>query len=198
MARVTPLYGLPYPLPSEPIRDGAATIRALAERLENVIADIPEHGTVPAPVTACLTRSTSQSIPNAVDTDVAFSTTQWAIGDADTEHKWGANAGALTIPVTGYYDVTANTIYNDPTPFNTAGILYRVRFTSTQANLAATTGPGSNNAGTLNVSTTVRLEAGDRIKWAVYQNSGSPKAIGTTWFGGESYPRLSATLIARA
>lgn len=38
MPDVTPIYQLPYPLPEEPVADGAQAIRALAETTESVLA----------------------------------------------------------------------------------------------------------------------------------------------------------------
>ncbi|AVM64338.1 hypothetical protein C3V38_07965 [Dietzia sp. oral taxon 368] len=193
MTSYTPLYGLPYPDASDPIRDGAATMRSLAEALEKAMRELPATGPVPPPVTATLTRTTNQTIPSAVDTDLQLTTTLYSL--APSGKTWSGTTGALTVPVKGIYRVTGNAVYNEPTPFNTAGVLSRTRI-STRTNLAATTGPGSNNAGPINITTEVALNAGDVLRFAVYQGSGTNKTIGNTWFGGESWPRLSATLIA--
>ncbi len=44
MTSKTPRYQLPYPDPADPVRDGAATIRQLAERVETTIAGLPTGG----------------------------------------------------------------------------------------------------------------------------------------------------------
>ena len=44
MASTTPRYQFPYPDPADPIRDGAATIKSLAEKVEATIYGLPAGG----------------------------------------------------------------------------------------------------------------------------------------------------------
>lgn len=84
MPGTTPTYGFPYPLPTEPIYQGAQRIRELAERMEQIIGGVSgsnppfEHVTIAAP----------QSIPNNTLTTVVF----------DTRNAFRSNQPAMLQP----------------------------------------------------------------------------------------------------
>lgn len=139
-----------------------------------------------------VTRTSAFTVANATDTDIQFTSTSWQYDPPGG--SFARTSFGVRVPVRGIYMVVSSAAFGGTTPFNTAGVLSRVR-SGTRTNLMATTGPGSNNAGVLNAVTTTLLEPSDEIRFAAYQASGGSRVLDNTWFLGETWPKLTVILL---
>jgi len=150
--------GLPYPVPTDPIADGADAIRALAEALDPRIKSSP----------GVVLTATGISIGSSAANDINWN---GEISDPDNWHA--ANAVDVVVPAGkgGRYTVSATLILN-------GGLLGTLAAMSAMINGTTMYSLPLESAWFGGTLTFVRtLAAGDTIKFQVYQNSGAARGV---------------------
>jgi hypothetical protein len=146
-------------------------------------------GTIPS---ARVGNDADQTIPDAAGTTVAFNTT---IYDNQGLHNSSDNT-LLTAPVSGVYVVSAYVLWEaNPAGFRDLSIK-KVGFTPANP-IAASGEPAAPGAFTTaqNVTTQIRLSAGDSVEARVQQTSGGGLKV-LTVSSGQASPALEMTWIA--
>lgn len=129
------------------------------------------------------TKGTAQSIPHNTSTKVTgWTTTQ----SENAGTSWNETTGEFTVPVTGWYRVTATLTYEKGNI--TAGFEYNVQVRRNDAQPpvaslphfteATTTGTIAINTGLL--TSIIKCVAGDRISVYTFQNQGTARPLITT------------------
>jgi hypothetical protein len=140
-------------------------------------------GSIPA---ARVFRASDQSIPSGVTTPLNFTGENY---DTVSMHNNTTNNSRLTAPVKGIYAVNAAVQWVP----NTTGVRYLQLASDAVGTVAVQREPGSSTDLTQEVSTQMRLQAGEYIEAKVLQTSGGPLNVDNT--PGWS-PRFSMTWLA--
>ena len=135
---------------------------------------------------ARVTRSSTQSIPHNTSTPLAFDTERY---DTAAIHSTGANTSRLTAPVDGIYAVTAQVRWQGDAGQRALSLRRN------GGNYIASTSDLLPSAYALaqEVTTQVRLQAGDFVEAEVFQGSGVALNVLQT---GEYTPEFSMTWLA--
>ncbi|MFD6394385.1 hypothetical protein [Nocardia sp. NPDC060259] len=193
MPAYTPKYQIPYPLPTEPIADGAATIGALAGRVDDVLnaLSVPPASSLPA---AAVSRSSAVSVANAADAVVSWNATDW---DTLPGGQIQANATGLTVRAPGLYLVEAMW----PWAANANG-RRALKVTLNNTGSAGTVLARAESANSWDnigqVSGVLNLAAGNVLRLLVTQDSGGALNGGGTMWGGAVRGRFKMTYLRAA
>lgn len=85
MASQTAYYDLPYPVDSDPVRDGNEAIQALAERLDYLLGECGDFTSAAASGTSTQTVNLTRAYPGGFKVLVSFRTTT----GGDAAECWG-------------------------------------------------------------------------------------------------------------
>lgn len=173
MPATTPIYALPYPVPTDPVAQGDQQIKALADRIETVFHDLdvpPPAGSDPTPPAVCkLIRTTAQSCANATDVPVTWQAAAWDSAPGGAAQY--SNAGFVCRKA-GIYRVTAFW----PWGGNNATGRRNMKVTLNSTNPAVSILCDAMNATTwencLSAADDVALAVGDTVRMIVAQDSG--------------------------
>lgn len=137
---------------------------------------------------ARVTRSSAQSIPDSLNTNLAFDQERY---DTASVHDNGTNNSRLTAPVTGIYAVTAQFTWGGSagTGSRFAGLM-KNGSTLIARSLQV---PGDDDE---NMATQVRLAAGDYVEVQVLQTSGSSLTVAANGMAQQFTPEFSMTWLA--
>lgn len=193
MPGYTPTYNIPYPLNTEPIADGAATIGSLAGRVDDVLAalNVPPASSQPA---AAVSRSSAVSVANGADTVVSWNATDW---DTLPGGLAQASATGLTVRAAGLYLVEVMW----PWAGNANG-RRAVKVTLNNTGSAGTVlarAEGANSWDNISqLSGVLNLANGSVLRLLVTQDSGGALNGGGTMWGGAVRGRFKLTYIRPA
>ncbi|AKJ72263.1 hypothetical protein [Gordonia malaquae] len=172
MPAQTPVYHLPYPVSTDPVRDGATAIQRLAEEIERQMAAIefppPDPAATPAD-TVRIVRTSAQSISSGNDTTVI-----WQAAEYDSRPSGLAQwtSTGFVCRVAGIYNVTA--VW--PWAANGTGrrnMKLLLNGTSGTANgIIGDAIPASAWENITSVSDQIALNVGDTLRMVVAQDSG--------------------------
>ncbi|MFC4127381.1 hypothetical protein [Nocardia rhizosphaerae] len=193
MPAYTPEYQIPYPLPTEPIADGAATIGALAGRVDDVLAalNVPPASSLPA---AAVSRSSAVTVANGADTLVSWNATDW---DTLPGGQVQASSTGLTVRAPGLYLVECMW----PWAGNGNG-RRAVKITLNSTGSTGTVLADAVNANSWDnigkVAGVLNLAAGNILRLLVTQDSGGNLAGGGAMWGGAVRGRFKMTYLRPA
>lgn len=193
MPGYTSEYQIPYPLPTEPIANGAATIGALAGRVDDVLAGLSVPPTSDRPA-AAVSRSSAVSIGNVADTLVSWNTTDW---DTMPGGQAQASATGLTVRAPGLYLVEAMW----PWAGNANGrraVKITLNNTSSAGTVLARAEPANAWDNISQISGVLNLAAGNVLRLLVTQDSGGALNGGGTMWGGAVRGRFKMTWLRPA
>jgi len=137
---------------------------------------------------ARVTRTSAQSIPDSLNTSLAFDQERY---DAAGVHDNATNNSRLTAPVTGIYAVTAQFTWG-----GSAGA--GSRFAGVMKNGSTLIARSQELAGNddENITTQVLLAAGDYVEVVVLQTSGSSLTVAANGLAQQITPEFSMTWLA--
>lgn len=168
-----------FPVEESQIADGAVTGAKVAD---GALGTAKFAGSIP---TARATNSANQSIPSSTTTTLAFDSERY---DTANAHDTSTDNSRLTAPVDGIYAVTAQVNWQQ----SSTGI--RELFLDTaDGRIAAENAAPTNTAFYQEVTTQIRLEAGDYVEARVYQSSGGTLSVAKT---DQYSPEFSITWLA--
>jgi hypothetical protein len=138
--------------------------------------------------TARVTRSGAQSIPDSLNTNLAFDQERY---DAAGVHDNATNNSRLTAPVTGIYAVTAQFTWGGSAGAGSrfAGVMKNGSTLIARSQQL----PGDDDE---NITTQVRLAAGDYVEVLVLQTSGGSLTIAANGMAQQITPEFSMTWLA--
>ena len=137
---------------------------------------------------ARVTRSSAQSIPDSLNTNLAFDQERY---DTAGMHDNATNNSRLTAPATGIYAVTAQFTWGGSAGTGSRfGGLMRNGSTLIARSLQV---PGDDDE---NMTTQVRLAAGDYVEVVVLQTSGSSLTVAANGMAQQVTPEFSMTWLA--
>ena len=168
-----------FPVKESQIAEAAVTGAKVAD---GALGTAKFAGSIP---TARATNSADQSIPSSTTTTLAFDSERY---DTANTHDTSTDNSRLTAPVDGIYAVTAQVSWQQ----SSTGI--RELFLDTgEGRIAAESALPPGTAFYQEVTTQVRLEAGDYVEARVYQSSGGALTVVKT---DQYSPEFSITWLA--
>jgi len=178
MPASTPIYGLPYPINTDPVRDGALAMQRLAEEIERQMAALnvppPDPGTAAAD-SVRMVRTSTQAIANATDVTVVWQAADWDSRPGGAA-QW--NSTGFTCRRDGIYLLTA--VW--PWAANSNGrrnMKVLLNGTSPNANaIGGSAAPALPWENIIQFSDTIALRVGDTLRMVVAQDSGGTLAGG--------------------
>ena len=137
---------------------------------------------------ARVTRSSAQSIPDSLNTNLAFDQERY---DTAGVHDNATNNSRLTAPVTGIYAVTAQFTWGGSagTGCRFAGVMKNGSTLIARSQQL----PGDDDE---NITTQVRLAAGDYVEVLVLQTSGGSLTVAANGIAQQFTPEFSMTWLA--
>jgi hypothetical protein len=137
---------------------------------------------------ARVTRSSAQSIPDSLNTNLAFDQERY---DTATVHDNASNNSRLTAPVAGIYAVTAQFTWG-----GSAGTGSRLAGLMKNGSTLIARSQQLSGDDDENITTQVRLAAGDYVEVVVLQTSGSSLPVAANGMAQEMTPEFSMTWLA--
>lgn len=171
MPSTTPQYGFPYPVNTDPIAQGAQTIRGLAERVELILDQLnvptPDPYATPTPA-AAVYRPTTQSVPSGGQAIVSWTSDYDSTPPALNQ----TSSIGLTCRQSGVYLISAFWPWAANSSNRRSCLLLLNGTTSAQAFVgdAFAASPWDN---THSISHVLRLTSGDVIRMMVNHDTGS-------------------------
>ncbi|MFW0790107.1 hypothetical protein [Gordonia sp. CPCC 205333] len=173
MPAQTPIYGIPYPIGTDPITQGDKQIKALAERVETVMneAEIPlPAGSDPTPPAVCkLIRTSAQACANATDVPVTWQSAAW---DSQPGGQAQYSNAGFVCRKAGIYRITAFWPWGGNNATGRRNMKITLNSTSPASAIMCDAMNGTTWENCLSASDEVALAVGDTVRMIVAQDSG--------------------------